>query len=86
MYPFTYKVQVIDELDERRLFNDGGIVYAACYAEAANMIAEHYGEKNVVEIKNLCPLEDGPVILTEEIIDNLQNDAYIGLEEKYVKC
>ena len=85
MYPFTYKIQFIDELDERRLFNDAGVVYAACYAEAVNMITEYYGEKNIVEIKNLCPLEAGPIILTEEIIDNLQNDAYIGLEEKYVK-
>ena len=83
MYPFVYKVEVIDELaDRHKVFKESGIVYAKTFAGAANKLEEYYGDDNIVEIQHLLPLEDSPIVLPEEVITHIVNEDYHSQEVK----
>ena len=85
MYPFIYKVEVIDELtDNRRVFRESGVVYADSFSEAAQKLEVYYGTDNIVEVQQLLPLEDDPIVLPEEVITGLVNEEYLTKEDKYV--
>lgn len=57
---YAYEITYWDEVDNKEL-NDHGFVYGADYADAAQHIAEYYGEKNIIELK-LFALEHDNVI------------------------
>ena len=85
MYPFIYKVEVIDELtDDRRIFRESGVVYADSFNEAAQKLEVYYGTDNIVEVQQLLPLEDDPIVLPEEVVTGLINEEYLTKEDKYV--
>lgn len=46
---FYYKIQFVDS-DEPRVIDESGVVSAGVYKEAAERLAEYYGEKEIVSM------------------------------------
>ena len=85
MYPFVYKIEVIDELaNNHKVFRESGLVFADSFSEVAQKLETYYGTDNIVEIQQLLPLEDDPIVLPEEVITGLVNEEYLTKEGKYV--
>ena len=78
MYSFAYKITCVDELDGRKIFRECGVTFADSFTDAMEKIADYYGDKNLVEVESLLALEDGPVIVSEEVLSRIVKNDYIG--------
>lgn len=79
MYPFLYKLEIINELadisDRDYILHPCGITYGATYAEAMERLVDWYGDKNIVKVKFLFALENEPIELSETILATIAANA-----------
>ena len=76
-YPFIYKATFLDLHDKEK--QECGIVFADTYAEAMARIEKYYGD-TIIAMDYIFGMDEGPVIISEEVMHNLIKGAYEGYE------
>ena len=80
MYPFSYSAVYYSGIDSTtdtsKFMCESGMSFCDSFAEAASIIAEHYGE-DLICIKDLTLYEeDGIILLSPETIHNYAIDPF----------
>lgn len=75
-YPFSYKVVIVDPLDQKKHLKECGIGFCTSFTNAACQLEDYYGQ-DIYKIIDLQLFEENDLLITtEQFVDEYANTEY----------